>query len=276
MGVKSDVQGLSPGSIVELYELDATALGGEVYRFHPHIPATESSTEGKPALSLEFTQQDYQVIPYQPIPTFDLDFRTQEYQVDDVGPLTPNQIAFQGLVYDAWPMESAGFEQSGTAKQPQPRVTLGNVNGYISSLVIYFNDMVGAKLTRKRTLSKYLDGASAADRTQEMPPEVWYIERKALENDTHVQFELSSPLNFQGQQLPRGQIIANSCRWLTIGGYRGPYCGYNGPPVATEYDIITTDASRDKCGGLVRSCKMRFGADNPLPYGSYPAAGLIR
>lgn len=231
MGIKSDVQTLAPGSIVELYELDATQLGGEVHYFHPYV-----TPDGSPI----------------------------------------RELTFQGITYTQWPMESAGFEQSGTAKQPQPSLTMGNVNGYISSLVIYFQDLVGAKLTRRRTLSKYLDGESNADPTQEMPPEIWYVERKSLEDDVQVQFDLSSPLNFQGQQLPRGQILANCCRWLTIGGYRGPYCGYNGPPVATEFDIITTDASKDKCSGLVRGCKLRFGNDNELPYGSYPAAGLIR
>ena len=40
--------------------------------------------------------------------------------------------------------------------------------------------------------------------------------------------------------------------------------------------IIVTDAAKDKCGGRLTSCKLRFGANNPLPYGSFPAAGLIR
>ncbi|APC20854.1 hypothetical protein BME99_10860 [Pseudomonas protegens] len=50
----------------------------------------------------------------------------------------------------------------------------------------------------------------------------------------------------------------------------------NGGPVADENDIIVTDASKDKCGGRLSSCKLRFGENNPLPYGSFPAAGLLR
>lgn len=85
-------------------------------------------------------------------------------------------------------------------------------------------------------------------------------------------FELSSALNFQGVQLPRRQIVANNCPWR----YRGADCGYNGPPVADEYDIITTDAAKDKCGKRVNSCKLRFGQTEPLSYGGFPAASLTR
>jgi lambda family phage minor tail protein L len=66
------------------------------------------------------------------------------------------------------------------------------------------------------------------------------------------------------------------CWWLSCGGYRGPYCSYNGPPVADENDVIVTDAAKDRCGGRLTSCKLRFGESNPLPYGSFPAAGLLR
>lgn len=224
--INADIQSLEPGALVELFEVDASALGAEIYRFHSQL------VEGS--------------------------------------------IMFQGLEYGPWPVEASGFEMTGTAKQPIPTLTLGNISGFITSLCIYFSDLVGSKLTRRRTLSKYLDGMPDADPDEQFPPDVWYVERKALENSTKVQFELSSPLDFAGQQLPRGQIIANTCRWLTIGGYRGPYCGYNGPPVATEFDVITSDATKDKCGGLVKSCKLRFGEHNELNYGSFAAAGLVR
>lgn len=232
MPITADIQGLEVGRLIELIEVDASALGAEVYRFHADL------------------------------------------QVESVW--------WQGLEYRRWPYSTDGFEMSGGSKQPTPTLTLGNVDGFVTSLVIYFQDLVGSVVTRRRTLSKYLDarnfpaGNPTADPEEELPPDVWYIEQKTGENEETVQFELSSALNFAGQQLPRGQIIANTCRWLTIGGYRGPYCGYNGPPVANEFDIITTDAARDQCGGLPKSCKLRFGANEELPYGSYPAAGLIR
>lgn len=225
MAIKSDVQSLEPGSLVELFEVDVTFLGGEVYRFHKY----------------------------------------------GYGP-----IQWQGEWYDPWPIQTEGFEVSGDSKQARPTLTLANVNGFITSLSLYFDDLIGSKVTRHLTFAKYLDGQPEADPAEEFVPTVWFVERRVFEDHTTVQFELASPLDFQGQVLPKRQIIANSCSWLTIGGYRGPYCGYNGPPVADEFDIITSDATKDKCGGLVRSCKLRFGENNELNYGSFPAAGLIR
>lgn len=226
MSITSDVQTLEPGSLVILFEVDATSMGAEVYRFHGHRGGGE--------------------------------------------------IIFQGLEYTEWPIEAQGFEMTSQGKQPVPTLSLSNLDGYIGALCIYFDDLIGAKVTRRRTLTKYLDGHPEADPNEEMPPDIYFIEKRSGENDEVIIFELSSALDFQGIQLPRGVIIANTCAWLSIGGYRGPYCGYNGPPVATEYDIITTDANLDRCGGLVRSCKLRFGENNELNYGSFPAAGLIR
>ncbi|BAO62811.1 phage minor tail protein L [Pseudomonas protegens Cab57] len=226
MPITADIQTLEPGAWVELFELDATTLGAELYRFH-----------GYPQQS---------------------------------------SIYWQGVEYSPWPIKAEGFEMTGQGAQPMPTLSVGNVGGFITALVLYFEDLVGAKLIRHRTLGKYLDGQPEADPDEELPPDIWYVERKTAENNETVQFELASALDFAGVQLPRRQIVANVCWWLSCGGYRGPYCGYNGGPVADENDIIVTDASKDKCGGRLSSCKLRFGENNPLPYGSFPAAGLLR
>lgn len=220
--ITEDVQKLEVGEIIELFEVDATTLGGEIYRFHGY--ASESV------------------------------------------------ITWQGLEYSPWPLEAKGFAMSGSGRMPTPSLSLGNVGGFITALVVFFNDLVGSTVIRRRTLGKYLDGRPEADPTEEFPPEYWYIEMKSGEDSEKVMFELSCALNFQGVQLPRRQIVANNCPWR----YRGADCGYNGPPVATEYDIITTDAALDKCGKRVNSCKLRFGPDAPLPYGGFPAASLTR
>ena len=77
-------------------------------------------------------------------------------------------------------------------------------------------------------------------------------------------------------QLPRRQIVANVCMWLMIGGYRGPNCGYTGAAMFDREDNPVADPSLDKCGGRLSSCKCRFGTNNPLPFGSFPAADLVR
>jgi len=231
MTVLQDIQRLEPGDLIELFELDATGIGGDHARFHA-----------------------YRLI---------------------------GAIWWQGQQYDAWPMEAQDFTRTG-GQQPRPILSVGNVNGSISALCMHFQDMIGARVIRRRTFAKYLDAANFpggnanADPLQEMPPEVWAIDRKASEDDQTVSFELASPLDFGDAQLPGRQIIASRCGWITRGGYRGPYCGYAGPPVADADDQPTSDITRDRCSGRVAGCKLRFGANNPLPYGGFPAAGLMR
>jgi lambda family phage minor tail protein L len=201
---------------------------------------------------------------------------TRFHNYVDNGPLT-----WQGEVYDPWGMQAEGFNLSADS-QARPRVTLANPNGAISALCMAYDDFIGAKLTRKRTMARYLDavnfpgGNPTADPAQTFPDDVWFVERKLSETRVQVEFELSSAYDLAGRTLPRRQIIANKCLWLTIGGYRGPYCGYIGGPVAEADDTPTGSMLLDKCGGRVSSCKLRFGATSPLPYGGFPAASMAR
>lgn len=195
--------------------------------------------------------------------------------------LQSGPIFWQGQRYEPWPIECEGFARS-TNSPPQPRLRVANVDGTITALCLMFDDLVGARLIRRQTLVQYLDSENfpqpnpAADPDEHFPDEIWYIERKSSETNEVVEFELATAADLNGQQLPGRQIIANACTWILRGGYRGPYCGYNGPPVADINDVPTSDPSKDVCGGRVGSCKLRFGANNELPYGSYPAASLIR
>lgn len=112
-----------------------------------------------------------------------------------------------------------------------------------------------------------------ADPDQHFPDEVWYVERKANEDYETVSFELASVMDFNGIKLPRRQIIPNFCHAKVNGGYRGPYCGYTGGPVATVMDVATSDPALDNCSGKLTGCRFRF---TKLPFGAFPAAGLLR
>jgi lambda family phage minor tail protein L len=141
---------------------------------------------------------------------------------------------------------------------------------------------VGATVIRRRTLRQYLDvanfpdGNPSADPDEHFPDEIWRIEQKSNENKTSATFVLASPLDFESQMLPDRQVVANHCAWLKRGGYRGPYCGYTGPAVATLDDTPTDDPAADRCGGRLRSCKLRFGESQPLRFGAFPSAGKVR
>lgn len=185
--------------------------------------------------------------------------------------MTADSIMWQGVEYSPWPMEASGFQMKGGGSA-SPRLKMGNVGGFITALVVGFDDLIGSTLIRRRTLGKYLDGQPEADPDEHFPDEIWYVEQKVTENNEFVEFELASALDFNGVQLPRRQIIANNCPWR----YRSAECGYTGPPVANALDIIVTDAQSDQCGKRLQSCRLRFGQDAPLPFGGFPAAGLTR
>lgn len=190
-----------------------------------------------------------------------------------------SNIVWKGQTYVAFPIQADGFEASGNGKMPRPRVRVANITGLISSALRDFDDMIGCKVTRRRTFAKYLDAVNfpggvypSADPSQEFPPEVWFVDRKSSETKMMVEFELAASWDVQGVLLPRRQAIANTCAWL----YRGPDCGYAGGPVADINDLATNDAAKDRCGKRLASCKLRFGEFAELPFGAFPAVGLIR
>lgn len=225
-----DVQLLELSEKIDLFELDATAIGGSILRFHGYAQT--------------------------------------------------GIITWQEQQYSPWPIQATGFAQTGSGSLPTPQLSVGNIDGSISSMCIYFDDLVGAKLTRHTTMGKYLDainfknGNPTADPTQEFPLEIWYIEQKSSETSEVVEFQLASALDCMGTLLPRRQIVANVCAWLSTGGYRGPYCGYTGAAKFDKNGNPVTDSSQDRCGGKLSDCKLRFGAGNPINFGGFPGAGL--
>jgi len=242
--ILEDVQKLSPGNMVTLYEIDMRKFGGDVERYHNHNDGV---------------------------------------------------IVWQGNSYYPWAIDGKNFERTGDGQQPFPTLTVGNIgedgegnpiSGVVTALCLAFDDLVGCTLTRRRTFAKYLDavnfpdGNPSADPNEHMPDEKWIISQKQAETPEAISFVLSSPLQFQGVQLPRRQVLAGLCGWLVIdapeGGYRGAYCGYAGSRMFDKDGNPVTDQAQDKCGGRPSDCKLRFGENSPLSYGGFPSADRVR
>lgn len=187
-------------------------------------------------------------------------------------------IVWQGQEYIKFPLEVSGFEISGQGQLPRPKMKVSNYMGSITALLLSYGDLVGAKITRKRTFKKYLDavnfvdGNLLADSEAHFSDDIFFIDRKAMENNEFVEFELCSSLDLAGIQLPRRQIIQNLCSWK----YRGGECGYAGTDYFKADDSVTANSAEDSCGKRLSSCKKRFGDDNPLPYGGFPGSGLYK
>ncbi len=67
------------------------------------------------------------------------------------------EIVWQGNRYSSFPIEADGFEFSGKGAIPRPRLTVANITTLLSGVLSSYDDLVGSKVTRKRTFAKYLD-----------------------------------------------------------------------------------------------------------------------
>lgn len=188
-----------------------------------------------------------------------------------------NNVVWQGVTYTRYPLSAVGYELSGKGILPRPSLTVANVSGAFSALCNTYQDMLGTKITRKKTLLKYLDAVNfaggvnpTADPDSHYADEVHFINRKTGQNQIAITFELVSSWDVTGQKLPRRQIIKNACPWV----YRGADCGYAGSSYWDVNDLPVGTLVQDVCGKRLNSCKLRFGALAELPYGGMPGATL--
>jgi lambda family phage minor tail protein L len=186
-------------------------------------------------------------------------------------------VVWQGITYVPFPLEATGFESSGVGSQPRPKLLLANISGMIGELTLSMNDLVTCKFIRKRTFVKYLDAVNfpdginlTADSNAHFPDDIYYVDRKSKEDKIQVEFELASALELTGVVLPRRQIVKNLCSW----NYKSAECGYTGTNYFNEFDEPCA-INQDKCGKRLGSCEIRF-VNEILPFGGFPAVGLIR
>ncbi|MGC8423253.1 phage minor tail protein L [Mixta calida] len=242
MSFTQDIQQLEPGQLIQLLEVDGTAFGMDtILRFHAYnIP-----TEGWKAFAAEN------------LPS----------------------IIWQGNEYEPYPYELKGLELSSTGSQPTPTLSVGNVGNYVTSLCLQYDDLVKAKVKVHTTLAKYLDAANwtagnASAQPTEERVQLFYVNAKTTETRSQVDFELTSPFDVQNLQLPSRQIMP-VCTWCMRGWYRtGTGCDYNGTRYFLKDGTPTDNPALDVCGGRLSDCKLRFGDDQALPFGGFPAANL--
>ena len=151
------------------------------------------------------------------------------------------KVVWQENEYLRYPVEASGFAfQKG--QLPRPQITISNALSLISAVMLEVNlitagnDLTGAKVTRIRTLAKFLDADNFASfglfvqenstdyialedsdlfaqesvspgtpANNEFPREIYYIDRKVAENRNVVTFELASVSDLAGIRLPKRQ-----------------------------------------------------------------------
>jgi lambda family phage minor tail protein L len=186
-------------------------------------------------------------------------------------------ITWQGQTYQPMPIDVTGFSTSASGSLPRPQLKASNITGALGGYLRSMQGAVGAKITRRRTLARYLDavnfplGNPNADASAFFPDEIYYLSRKTNENPIWIEYELAASFDVAGVQLPRRQVIATTCEWV----YRSAECGYAGPPVQDINGNPTSNPALDRCRKTLDACKARFGS-NPLNTSAFPGSLLVQ
>lgn len=159
-------------------------------------------------------------------------------------------IKWQQNYYYPFPIFAEGFEYSSAGSLPTPRVAISNLSPDYSSNSFYryirmqmqsLGDIVGGKFSRIKTFLKYLDGANFSGNVNpynpntglyeiELPRDIYYIDRKTVENKNIIEYQLNTILDVENLTLPARTLYGQKCPFQ----YRGEGCVY-------EYNSRLTD-----------------------------------
>lgn len=191
-------------------------------------------------------------------------------------------ITWNGEEFTPVDIEAEGFEYNSQAAFPTPVIRLSNVNKLASALVITYNDLIGAKLTRIRTFREFLDDGDNADPAQIFMPDVYIVDQKVTHSSTKIEWKLTAAVDQQGTMLPNFVMVRDYCarvyrRPNGAGGfkYEKATCPYAG----TSYFNInnqSTTAANDVCAKTLTACELRFGTQVPLPFKGFPGLARFR
>lgn len=129
-------------------------------------------------------------------------------------------ITFDGNTYEAIPVEFDGVDITSDGPSSRPTVTIGNVLSVFKDALgatYTYEDLLGKKFTRRRTLSTYLTSSPAV----ELPKNIFYVDRIASSSVISVSLELASPFDLEGVKLPTRTIIGGGCSWQYQGASWG-------------------------------------------------------
>ncbi len=245
--------------------------------------------------SADITSQLQGIAPTEVIELFQLELNADQHGVNqtyyfDGGRQNDGAgVTFGGQLYTSIPMEADGFAYNGQGSLPRPTLRISNLFSTITALIATLpNGLEGAKVTRIRTLARYIDDVNftgepflliteggdllttesgdffegigsegnphgTPDSTAIFPREIYYVDRKSAENRNLIEFELASAFDLAGVRAPKRQCISR-CQWV----YKSAECGYDptvGPGKTVDgvnYRFFTAnDAYEDEIGNPI-------------------------
>jgi lambda family phage minor tail protein L len=185
-----------------------------------------------------------------------------------------------------------GFEKQSDGRLPRPTMSIANPEGLLSKIVRSNKDFANCKVTRKRTFVKFLDKENFQNRNlneseknpfgesdpkSHFPDDMFFINKKTVENKNVITFELVSSLELQGATIPGRLVMPTHCSWMyrcSIG------CGYKGLAVEDSEgrDLTQKYSSNNYNNGLVdipKWSKYGFLDNEEVPSG-YDAGTLVK
>ncbi|HEY6965908.1 MAG TPA: phage minor tail protein L [Burkholderiales bacterium] len=306
MTLARDLQRLEVSNLITMMELDPTALGGSIQRFHNDSTFAGANIVWQGATYTRFPVDakgfEFSARGKMPRPTITVanvlgsaGLLLRQYN-DLIGAVfTRKRTLAKYLDLVNW-ISDQGTAQAGGASSLTLRAGASAQNDLYIGHTLAITGGTGSG--QSKTITAY-DGATkiatvdsawgvapdgtsvyearhpayataAPDPSVYLPDDIYVIDRKAAETKLAVTWELSSAFDVQGVQVPRRQIIQNTCAWI----YKSAECGYVPGAMFKIDDSPTAVAGEDVCGHRLSSCKARFGATAELPYGGFPGAGL--
>ena len=142
--------------------------------------------------------------------------------------------------YEAFPISMEGIELRGDGAQPRPKVRIPNVESLFLPNSKFdrtsadnlndfqIEDLIGKRLTRRQTLSKYVQvgTGSAPTNAFQLPKATYVIDRISAKNSFVIELELASPFDLQNIKVPSRTVTGKYCPWI--------------------YKALTTDATDDE------------------------------
>jgi len=150
-----------------------------------------------------------------------------------------SNLVFNNIQYTRMPIEADGFEYNGK-QTPRPTLKISNILGTITTILLTLpQGLEGAKVTRIRTLERYIDHVNflggqilletgsniiqendslineesgnnphgTPDPTATFDTQIFLIDRKSSENRVEVEFELAASSDVHGVRLPKRQVL---------------------------------------------------------------------
>lgn len=192
-------------------------------------------------------------------------------------------ISFGAQAYTYAPVAMTGIERTLTGDPPTPKVLLPNTNKFTTALVVQYNDLVGAQVTRMRTYKDFLDGEPLEDDTAYFSRDIYTVEQKLHLGNVHGEFSLRPLYALDNRYLPGRTCHKDLCshryRLMNPDGspdYSRASCPYTGTVYFDGTGEPTLTPQLDVCGKSLNDCTLRFGETAELPFRGFPGMSRMR